>query len=294
MNKQWIITKNIELDTRRRSFPEKLMLIWKDFPKGYHYIFPSTVVYIMRIIELSQKCNEPIDPLHVYKLHEALKQSVANIHYQYDVDKDFFEKKCKMDKDQLDRFLVRLLEASAEYTIHLVESEMTYNHLLDSPAVSMEGDLIITDPYYFLTSPISQKNGSFVLQSPTITLLGCNFEKTTSYGFGHYDHTQQMIFENYTVPASRICVGTLEDILKIAPQYDDHKTKPYRSICVKDFKGTVQLQIREVHLHDDKGNFKQYQAFVVGRGINTSNNEPLNFEMQLPNKKNEDIEKLSD
>lgn len=283
MKKQWILSKNIDIESARKSYPERLLVIWKDLPEGYHYIFPSTVLYIMRIIKLSFVHNEPIEPYDIYRLHESLKSNISNIRCNFDTDKDFFETKCKMDKDQLDRFVKRLIEASAEYIVHLAENTANYNHLLDSPAVTMEGDLIITDPYRFLTTQLSQKNGSFVLQNSQITLLGCHFDKTTSYGFGKYDHTKQVILEDYTVPAARICVGTLDDILKVKPDYDDFETMPYRCIRIKNFKGKVQIQIREVMLRDSERVKKQYQAFVVGKGINVTNAEPINFEMQLPN-----------
>ena len=283
MKKQWIISKNVDIESKRNSYPERLLVIWKDFPEGYHYIFPSTVIYIMRILKLSAAHNEPIEPFDIYRLHESLKSNISTIHCHFDTDREFFEKKCKMDKEQLDRFLNRLLEASAEYTIHLADLAANYNHLLDSPTVPMEGDLIIADPYHFLTTSLTQNNGTFVLQNSQVTLLGCHFDKTRSYGFGKYDHKQQTVLEEYTVPAARICVGTLDDILRVKPDYDDFETMPYRCIRIKNFKGKVQIQIREVMLRDSERVKKQYQAFVVGKGINVTNAEPINFEMQLPN-----------
>ena len=283
MNKQWIRNKNFELENKRNSFPDRLLVIWEDFPEGYHYIFPSIVVYIMRILKMSAKYGEPIDAMDIYRFHEILKSNISAIHCKFDTDKEFFENKCKMTKDQLDRFILRLLAASAEYVIYLADPTGNYDHLLDSPAVPMEGDIIITDPYHFLNTKITQNNGTFVLQNSQITLLGCHYERFMTCGFGKYDEKEQTIKEEYTVQPTRLCVGALNDILTVAPDYDDYETKPYQCIRIKDFKGKVQVQVREVKLHGLNKCDVQYQAFIVGKGVNMITNEPVNFEMQAPN-----------
>ena len=94
MKKQWIISKNVDIESKRNSYPERLLVIWKDFPEGYHYIFPSTVIYIMRILKLSAAHNEPIEPFDIYRLHESLKSNISTIHCHFDTDREFFEKKC--------------------------------------------------------------------------------------------------------------------------------------------------------------------------------------------------------
>lgn len=282
MNKEWIAHENRALAHKRKAYPQKLLDIWKDFPANYYYVLPSSVVYIMRILQLSVKHDEPVDIIDIMKLHETLKSQRAYIHYTYDSDKTFYEDNCKMDKEQLDRFLDKLLESSAEYYSYLSNPDDNFDVFLDSPVVKMTGTIIVTDPNLFITTPLEKACGCFVLKNDTVTLLGCHYKQKTRHGFGGYDQDKKAVYEYATMLPTRVCVGTLEGILKTNPDFRRHLTKPHEYLAVKNFSGTIKVQIKPIAKISHEKTGMSYTTMIVGHGVNTQTNEPIDFEMEAP------------
>ena len=122
-----------------------------------------------------------------------------------------------------------------------------------------KGDLIITDPCYFvkdedwegLDTPLEDLGLSTSIMSET--LYGdwsCSvFNSDTNEEIGQF-----------CADAGIVCVCLLSDILKYDPKFQGHINKPWAFTWIKNFVGDVEFEILK------SGEYEDSDLHVVGRG----------------------------
>lgn len=86
-----------------------------------------------------------------------------------------------------------------------------------------------------------------------------------------YNSDTEEVIGHFCADAGMVSVFLLDDVLRYNPNFDYHITKPWTTTWIKDFKGTVQIIVKEESYED-------YAIEVIGYGINKKTGEAINFE----------------
>ena len=194
-------------------------------------------------------------------------------------------------------FLFRDFHESFEYTklitgidLHCDSFSDVYwpNRYVDSEPKYFEGDIIITDPCYFINNKDDWENsdcGRYMDSEDGFDMFTGYIARDTLYGdWSCTVYNTDNGNEIGTFAADRAMVGVylLDEVLKYNPEFDYNN---WTVTHIKDFQGTVQFVVvhtegtyehnSEYHKKGDK--WEDYSVEIIGRGKNRVTGEPLNF-----------------
>lgn len=156
----------------------------------------------------------------------------------------------------------------------------SYWMLEDSPEIKFDGDILITDPCYFLTEEDEEKGAYSFDGDFSMIDIPHSMTRGTIYGdWGctviNTDTNEKL--GNFCADSGAVSVVDLNELLAHNPDFNCHIEHPWTSTVIHDFKGTVQFVVNE-EVEEYKGKeYVEYKVEVIGRGINKKTGEPLNF-----------------
>ncbi|MCL2009520.1 MAG: hypothetical protein FWG71_03100 [Synergistaceae bacterium] len=127
--------------------------------------------------------------------------------------------------------------------------------------MKFKGDVIITDPGYFIKSEDDWQlycNARFGGDSDALGQFGFNqaiIIESEEVAGEVYDDKGRMIGE-FCSDSAEICVCLLEDVLKHNPNYDDYNRFKNTATVIRNFDGEI-----EIHETEDDCEFQ-----IVGKG----------------------------
>lgn len=156
--------------------------------------------------------------------------------------------------------------------------------LVDSDTVSMEGDIVITDPCYTIQDKDWGNFCNKLFKGETFNydahLLPNGIVRDTIYGdwscTTYNADTKESIGE-FCADAGLVCVDTLENVLRRKPNFLNEYGEYCRTI-ISNFKGAVSIKVVQIR-QDKKDDIDiwNYEVRVIGEGINTKTGESINF-----------------
>lgn len=271
MTESWVQEKSLNFKQRAEVYPDRLLDIWEGLPEGYLYLFPQKIILLFRILQLSKKYNEPILLQDVANIQTSLEQSMSNIRCNFDTDKEFFEGQCKLSKDQLYRFIDRLIIAANEWQYYMTKTD-PYNILMDSPELKIRGDIVIANPKYIFTDIEHPTEADFIKRN----IYGLiRHTQMADYGFKTYDIQSRNRISEFFVPTESVCVMHLEDAMRVNPEFHNTLALPYLCTCIRGFKGTAQIKVKLKTYSDHNHGISMYASSVHING--TQNGVPISF-----------------
>lgn len=275
MTQEWVRKQSIKFESAQQLAAQKIIDIWNNLPEGYHTVFSTKVELFVRIIRLSLMCGEPIEFYDIVRLKSELEKTHHTAYVRLDMDKEIYEQN-GMDKEQFDRFWLRLL-AAASACEYYMRHENPYTMLENSRNMHMTGDIIIAKPSDILPNTditeclqiINNNNGIAKVLSEG------------KWGFGGYDLSNHVDISSFITKAGQVCVAKLEDILKINPSYNDHMAKPYACTYIKNFDGSVKIEIKESGCSSDAYKIPFFVCCVKGQGVDMESNRPISFSIEM-------------
>lgn len=168
------------------------------------------------------------------------------------------------------------------------------NDLLDSEAVEFDGDIVITDPYFFIKNDDDLE-------------AYCSDHKLDRFGFEHYmerdtifgdwecfvkDTDADKYIGEFRAETGRVSVTLLDEVMKYNPDFNSvidvsplacstkdqsDSGEAEAAAVIYDFKGTVRFVVREYSFEYKGKNIIDHRVEVVGHGINKVTGKPLNF-----------------
>ena len=270
MTDTWVQEKSHQFYEKAGMYPGRLIDIWDGIPEGYHYLLPQRLILLMRLIKMSIKHDEPILLEDISNIQATLEQTKSITHYNFDKDKEFFEKQCHLDKDQLYRFIDKLICASNECQYYMTSTN-PYLILQDTPQIKMRGDIVIVNPKYV-----------FIDRNPTEQ----DFVKNNIYGLMHKSIAQECGYKEYNpqkhhrlcdfiTTNEAICVIRVEDALRMNKNFDNILKQPHLCTCIRDFKGSVQIKISPKTYTENDKSIPVFASAVYMSG--TQNGAPISF-----------------
>ncbi len=153
--------------------------------------------------------------------------------------------------------------------------------LEDSPEIEFDGDIIITDPCYFLSEEDEEENGAYRFDGD-FSMIGIPHSMTRGTLYGDWSCTvintdTKEKLGQFCADGASVSVVDLNELLAHNPSFDYHIEKPWTSTIIRDFKGTVQFVVVESPYEFEDKQCMDYEVEVIGRGINKKTGEPLNF-----------------
>lgn len=149
-----------------------------------------------------------------------------------------------------------------------------------------DGDIIITDPCYIMKDDDWTRSD----YSDNMGILGIHNHITHSTLYGDWScttfnsDTREEIGE-FCADAGLVSVFLLDEVLEYNPEFDYHTNRPWTTTLIKDFQGVVEFVV--VHTegvyedttswHEKGEHWEDDSLRVVGKGINKTTGEPLNF-----------------
>lgn len=148
-----------------------------------------------------------------------------------------------------------------------------YMNLCDSEPKEYDGDIIITDPCYFIRDENWDKFCSGEMDEILQSLPNMMFRDNLwgDWSCGVFSNNKKI--GEFCADSGMVCVVCIDEVMKFNPNFDYFETKPWTTTIIKNFKGTIKFQIL---LYNEDGE-EDYELQVVGEGINKITGEPLNF-----------------
>ena len=165
-----------------------------------------------------------------------------------------------------------------------------------SQPMEFDGDIIITDPCYIIraehhgTTPVTQDDWAACRYGERMEALGIRHYMTRDTLYGDWGCT---VFDldsgeeigEFCADAGLVSVFLSEEVLRYNPDFDWHKTKPWTTALIPDFKGTVQFVVERAEgvyettttCHKAGEKWEDYTVHVVGHGVNKKTGAPINF-----------------
>lgn len=261
MNKEWVLDKKELINNKFEKMKEELCDYFKTNMK--FILSQETINTIINYIE-SLKVESIFYYNDIaYKISLLILQDLNN-NSAFICYKQFKEK-----VDELERIasLFRRIDV-----------------LVDSDTVSMEGDIVITDPCY----TIQDKDwGNFCNKLFKGETFNCDAHplpngivRDTIYGdwscTTYNADTKESIGE-FCADAGLVCVDMLENVLKRKPNFLNEYGEYCRTI-IPNFKGAISIKV--VQIKEDKEDdidIWNYEVRVIGKGINIKTGESINF-----------------
>lgn len=141
--------------------------------------------------------------------------------------------------------------------------------------MEFDGDIIITDPCY-LDADMKDPPEYFDFDNlenygikgiESETLCG-DWSCTTYINSNGVESTGE-----FCADAGMVCVCDLESVLKFNPDFDYHKTRTWTTTWIKNFHGTVQIQVEE----NKEDSWPKYFVYIVGKGFDKQTGQNISF-----------------
>lgn len=150
--------------------------------------------------------------------------------------------------------------------------------LLDSEPKYFKGDLIITDPCYFITDIEGWEKSQHGL---CLDQVGFHKFMARSIIYENwictaYNSDTNAILGDFSSDSRCLCVTTLDEF----NTYRFPGSKLFENglaFLVKNFEGCISFKIDEIEFEHNGMICYDYALHVVGRGIDFTTNEPINF-----------------
>lgn len=144
-----------------------------------------------------------------------------------------------------------------------------YMNLCDSEPKEYDGDIIITDPGYFIKNENWDKFCGGEMEE-ILELLPSMIYRDTLWGDWSctvFSNNQEI--GQFCADSGMVCVVYLKEVLNLNPKFDYFESRPWTTTLIKNFKGTIKFEILPYE--------EDYELQVVGEGINSLSKIPLNF-----------------
>lgn len=273
MTQEWIEKRQKEMETELSVMKQDII----DKINGAEFLtkdFREYCLERLEMVETQNFCTNPLESLWLFHNLDFLedKEDPKILLGLYDRYKEWHK---SLDSD---RYVERTYEAK-----HI-------SRYLDSKPKEFDGDIIITDPCYVMNDESKRDDWAECGCGEEMGNLGFTTYMTRDTLCGDWScttfnsDTKEPIGE-FCADAGMVSVFLLDEILHYNPNYTDHIKKDWVATHIKDFKGTVQFVIEQVEgtydydtpYHKKGEKWEDYSVHVVGKGINKTTGEPLNF-----------------
>lgn len=160
--------------------------------------------------------------------------------------------------------------------LNIAKSDFDYFYFKDSEPKEFDGDIIITDPCYFIRSE-EEDYDYYKLESIGIP---SSISRDTIYG----DWSCAVVDENknklgeFCADSGMVCVADLKEVLNHNPKFAEKiQDSPWICTIVRNFKGTVQFVVADEEYEYEGEKRIWYNVKVVGNGVNKITGETINF-----------------
>ena len=191
----------------------------------------------------------------------------------------------KMKEELCDYFKTNMKFILSQETINTIISLFRrIDVLVDSDTVSMEGDIVITDPCYTIQDKDWGNFCNKLFKGETFNYdahpLPNGIVRDTIYGDWScttYNTDTKESIGKFCADAGLVCVDKLENVLKRKPNFLNEYGEYCRTI-IPNFKGTIGIKVVQIR-QDKKDDIDiwNYEVRVIGKGINIKTGEPINF-----------------
>lgn len=230
---------------------------------------------------------------------QIIKNKIENLRSLDEIDRKWVDKRLEGKRDEnllkclrFLNFFIQDFHESYEYTRLITQLDLysdvfdfvySPNNYVDSEPKHFEGDIIITDPCYFINDDewVASDCGRYMNPEKFSSYIA----RDTLYGDWSctvYSSDNGKEIGTFAADAGMVGVYLLDEVLKYNPEFDYHS---WTVAHIKDFSGTVQFvvahtegtyeQDSEYHKKGDK--WEDYSVEIIGRGKNRVTGEPLNF-----------------
>lgn len=173
--------------------------------------------------------------------------------------------------EQFGRDCIELMK----YHEPLISMEEIYEMYLDSEEVEFNGDILITDPCYIIKENTDDWKKTEYGQDMSVLGLKTFITHDTIFGDWScitFNTDTKKTLGQFCADAGLVGVFLLDEVLKYNPSFDCHLNKPWTTTWIKNFKGTVQIVVKE-----NGKSYDRYSVYVIGNGVNKETGNPINF-----------------
>ena len=153
----------------------------------------------------------------------------------------------------------------------LAECTRDYSRYLDSELVEFDGDIIITDPCYFIKDNDWAESG----YGEDVEQYGIKHYMARDTIYGDWSCTvfdkKKKAIGTFCADSGMVAVADLGEVLKYNPGFNYHVDRTWTTALIKDFKGSVRFIVKHHSRYDD------FEVQVVGNGINKIIGEEISF-----------------
>lgn len=188
-------------------------------------------------------------------------------------------------REEYNRETSRLKEMCAHYEKIKYEVAFGIDKKIDLEK-EFDGDIIITDPCYFIKDEDWYKYG----YGENLNKLGFTQYMTRNNMYGDwsctvYDQNTRDKIGTFCADAGLVGVYLLDEVMAYNPDYKDVKENHWSVTCVRDFKGIVEFKVvheegiyeTESSYHNAGEKWETDSVEVHGHGINKVTGEPIDF-----------------
>jgi len=163
----------------------------------------------------------------------------------------------------------------------LFQLKYSFQQFSDSDLVEFDGDIIITDPCYVMRDD-AEDDWEKCSCGENMDELGIHHFMSRSTIIGDwsctvYNTDNHRKIGEFCADAGMVSVLLLNEVLQYNPSFDYHINRKWTTALIKNFKGTVQFVVHEVHFEYNGEDHVGYEVEVVGHGVNKKTGKPFNF-----------------
>lgn len=155
-----------------------------------------------------------------------------------------------------------------------------FSRLADSKPLHFDGDVVITDPCYFMRDPApgAKNDWSACDYGRKLDLFGIRdfYTRDTlsgDWGCQVTDPDTGKVYGSFGADSGQVCVADLSQVLSYNPDYD---LADAGACVLHDFKGTIQVVVRPFWGGADLA-YDEYRVQVIGDGIHKTTGQPFRF-----------------
>lgn len=167
------------------------------------------------------------------------------------------------------------------------------NDFIDSEKIELDGDIIITDPCYVMRDEddISDDDWRWCDYGKNMQILGFKKYLSANTIYGDWscitiDSDTGEVMGTFCADAGMVGVFLFDDVLRYNPKFNKHIVYPQAVTVIRNFKGTVQIVIDYTEgtykensvCHKAGEKWENYSVHVIGKGIDSTTGETVNFE----------------
>lgn len=153
-----------------------------------------------------------------------------------------------------------------------------YTMYEDSDEIEFDGDILITDPCYFVKNEDYDKV-SFYMETLKAIGIPHSYSRDTIYGDWSchvFDKDNKPIGE-FCADGGCVCVALMDEVMKYNPEFNYPENRPWTSAVIKNFKGKVKFIVIEEEFEYKGKMEKDYSLEIHGKGVNKETGEEIIF-----------------